>query len=199
MRDEVLRGKQIVAYVVLEASPLSIPRCCAANSIIAFRRTCCLRPLLLWKNYLSLPAARLTASRYRSVRLRNAGRNRPTSPQTRFEKKIAGIWKEVLGRASVGIHDNFFDLGGHSLLLTQVHARLQKLLHARLPMVKLFEYPTVVALAAYLEAEERTLPAQMPQSEKLKASRIAHAQKSPLSEWLAAFPALPPLAISGTI
>ena len=105
----------------------------------------------------------------------------------------------MLGRARVGIHDNFFDLGGHSLLLTQVHARLQKLLHARLPMVKLFEYPTVAALATYLEAEERHSPSAHDTKRKAEGIKNRTSQTSLLSAWRAASQALPRLAISGTI
>src|SRR5262249_13874835 len=63
---------------------------------------------------------------------------------------VAGIWREVLGVAEVGRDDNFFDLGGHSMLLTLVHARLQEALAADLSMLDLFNHPTVRTLAAHL-------------------------------------------------
>ncbi len=72
------------------------------------------------------------------------------APRDEAERIIAGIWKEALGLDRVGIYDNFFDLGGHSLLLIQVHERLKRELAADLPMVELFRYPTVDALARYL-------------------------------------------------
>jgi acyl transferase domain-containing protein/acyl carrier protein/NAD(P)-dependent dehydrogenase (short-subunit alcohol dehydrogenase family) len=158
LRDEEPRGKQIVAYVVLD-------RQSTLNAAILRGKLSHRLPThMLPEAIIAIDALPLTVSgKVDRISLSK----RPiddqrleshASPQTRFEKKIAGIWKEVLGRATVGIHDNFFDLGGHSLLLTQVHARLQKLLHVRLPMVKLFEHPTVAALAAYLEAEERHSP-----------------------------------------
>ncbi|HIP70986.1 MAG TPA: non-ribosomal peptide synthetase, partial [Anaerolineae bacterium] len=50
----------------------------------------------------------------------------------------------------VGIYDNFFDLGGHSLLLVKVHTLLQNSIQTDLPMVELFRYPTINALAEYL-------------------------------------------------
>ncbi|HKT52101.1 MAG TPA: beta-ketoacyl synthase N-terminal-like domain-containing protein, partial [Candidatus Angelobacter sp.] len=64
---------------------------------------------------------------------------------------LADIWKQVLGREAVGVDENFFDVGGHSLLLAQVHARLLKVLDKPLSMVKLFEHPTISLLASYLE------------------------------------------------
>ncbi|HVR09334.1 MAG TPA: amino acid adenylation domain-containing protein, partial [Thermoanaerobaculia bacterium] len=72
------------------------------------------------------------------------------APDTTLERTVAAIWQEVLGLATVGRHDNFFDLGGHSLLLARVHARLQQELGRELPMVELFRYPTVHALARHL-------------------------------------------------
>src|SRR6185436_13879367 len=72
------------------------------------------------------------------------------APRTGLEQAIAGIWREVLGVEQVGIEDNFFDRGGHSLLLVRVHSRLQKLLDREVPVVDLFNHPTIAALARHL-------------------------------------------------
>ncbi|SCL26138.1 Phosphopantetheine attachment site [Micromonospora pallida] len=66
------------------------------------------------------------------------------------EEQIARIWREVLGVDRVGRTDNFFDLGGHSLLLLRVHARLVRELRLDLPVVTLFRFPTIEAIAAHL-------------------------------------------------
>ncbi|MFD8757364.1 phosphopantetheine-binding protein, partial [Kitasatospora sp. NPDC059577] len=63
---------------------------------------------------------------------------------------IAGIWAEVLGVDRVGVHDNFFDLGGHSLLLTQVRNLVTARLGVTLPMIALFQHTSVRALTRYL-------------------------------------------------
>jgi amino acid adenylation domain-containing protein len=76
------------------------------------------------------------------------------APAAGRERAVAAIWRDVLGLAAVGRHDNFFDLGGHSLLLAQVHARLRAELGQELPLVELFRYPTVAALARRLAAGE---------------------------------------------
>lgn len=71
--------------------------------------------------------------------------------QTETERIIASIWREVLQVNRVGLHDNFFDLGGQSLLLVRVHSRLQEAFERRIPVVQLFEHPTVARLATFLE------------------------------------------------
>jgi len=75
---------------------------------------------------------------------------RHVAPQTDVERAIAGIWQEVLRVERVGLYDNFFDLGGHSLLLVRVLDRLRQALPAEPTMLDLFRYPTVAALARHL-------------------------------------------------
>jgi amino acid adenylation domain-containing protein len=72
------------------------------------------------------------------------------APESDTEKAIARIWQGVLNGARVGSHDNFFDLGGHSLLLAQIRAPIQELAGRTVSMVELFQYPTVAALARHL-------------------------------------------------
>jgi hypothetical protein len=81
-------------------------------------------------------------------------------PSGAVEEAIARIWCDVLGVAGVGALDNFFDLGGHSLLLVQVHGRLQELLERDVPIVELFRRPTVRALAGLADGPERPPPAR---------------------------------------
>jgi amino acid adenylation domain-containing protein len=83
------------------------------------------------------------------------------APRTALERAIAEIWQEVLQLDRVGLQDNFFDLGGHSLRLVEVHSRLTSRVGGELPLVELFRHPTVSALARYLEGIEQggTAPA----------------------------------------
>jgi natural product biosynthesis luciferase-like monooxygenase protein len=80
-----------------------------------------------------------------------AGRS-GAAPSSELERQIAGVWSEVLGVDEIGLYDNFFDIGGHSLLMVQVHSRLRDLLEGELPLIKLLEHPSVGSLAAYLVA-----------------------------------------------
>jgi len=79
-----------------------------------------------------------------------------------LEHAIAAVWKEVLGVERVGARDNFFDLGGHSLLLARVHARLTESLGVEISMVDLLRHPTVADLAVFLRHERGArLPARI--------------------------------------
>jgi len=73
-------------------------------------------------------------------------------PHTHTQTLIANTWKEVLHLEHVGIHENFFDLGGRSLLLVRVHHRLQQQLPHPPTMLDLFRHPTIHSLANYLTA-----------------------------------------------
>ncbi|HEX5084319.1 MAG TPA: amino acid adenylation domain-containing protein [Blastocatellia bacterium] len=77
------------------------------------------------------------------------------APQSDTEKTLAEIWANVLGVARIGTNDNFFDLGGHSLIATQVISRLRDAFHVALPLRVLFETPTVATLAAMIDRERK--------------------------------------------
>jgi amino acid adenylation domain-containing protein len=76
------------------------------------------------------------------------------APTSEVEKTIAAIWQEVLRVEKVGIHDNFFDLGGHSLLMVQIHTKLQKIFDKDISIVELFKYSNISSLSKYLNNEQ---------------------------------------------
>ncbi|WP_430788860.1 non-ribosomal peptide synthetase [Actinoplanes sp. G11-F43] len=75
-------------------------------------------------------------------------------PRPGAEQDVAGIWRSALGVERIGRHDSFFDLGGSSFTAVTVRAGLVEALGRDIPMVTLFEHPTVAALAAHLFAPE---------------------------------------------
>jgi amino acid adenylation domain-containing protein len=72
-------------------------------------------------------------------------------PRTAVERQLADIWSELLGVERVGAYDNFFDLGGHSLLTTQLVSRLRTAYQMEVPLATFFEDPTVAGLAESIE------------------------------------------------
>jgi amino acid adenylation domain-containing protein len=80
------------------------------------------------------------------------------TPQTPIEKKLADLWAEVLSLSEIGIHDNFFDLGGHSLAASLIVSRVIQRFKLELPIKALFDSPTVAEMAAVItECQERKL------------------------------------------
>jgi acyl-coenzyme A synthetase/AMP-(fatty) acid ligase/acyl carrier protein len=77
-----------------------------------------------------------------------------TMPQNETEQMIAQAWKDALDVESVGMDENFFDLGAHSLMVAEVHIQLQQMLGREFSLVDLFQYPTVTALANHLKGVE---------------------------------------------
>lgn len=75
------------------------------------------------------------------------------APEGEMEKRVARIWHEVLGVDRVGAQDNFFDLGGNSLLLMKLRARLAESIQREIPIVELFTHPTVRELAKFCAGE----------------------------------------------
>ena len=76
--------------------------------------------------------------------------NAYVAPRSDGERQIAGVWEELLGIERIGIHDNFFDLGGNSLMAIRIISRLKKELGADVSEVSIFEGPTVASLARLL-------------------------------------------------
>ena len=107
--------------------------------------------------FVPIPSVPLTPNNkvdYRALPMPSAAPASPeqgvTMPRTALEREIAQIWSALLPVKQVGLDDNFFDLGGNSLLLVRVHYRLQELTGREITLVDLFRYPTVGLLARFL-------------------------------------------------
>jgi non-ribosomal peptide synthetase component F/acyl carrier protein len=73
-------------------------------------------------------------------------------PRTELEQTIATAWQAALGVEQVGVHDNFFDIGGHSLLMIQLHQKLRAELSLEIELLHLFQFPTIDSLVRFLHA-----------------------------------------------
>ncbi len=148
--------KRLVAYVVPEAGESP-----TAGDLIAFAKEK-LPDYMVPAVFMNLAALPLTPNGKLDVKaLPVPEQLRPelaaayVAPRGELERVIAEVWKEALKVDKVGVHDNFFDLGGHSLLMTRVHARLKDALQAEgvtqeVSLIDLFRYPTIGSLVRSL-------------------------------------------------
>jgi amino acid adenylation domain-containing protein len=99
-------------------------------------------------------------------------------PSTALERTIAGIFRDLLRVDRVGLHDNFFDLGGHSLLVIRAHQKLAEELDREIPVVDLFRFPTVALLARHLggDANEPTFDRVQSLAEQQRAAQLRQKQ-----------------------
>ncbi|MCW3845368.1 amino acid adenylation domain-containing protein, partial [Micromonospora yasonensis] len=112
------------------------------------------------------------------------------APNGELERAVADTWREVLGVTEVSAHDNFFDLGGTSMLLARVQTRLSERLGRPVPAVELFRHPTVALLARHLAGPDPT-PAAGPAGDPARrqderkqalADRARRARLTPVGE-----------------
>ncbi|HYG10093.1 MAG TPA: FkbM family methyltransferase, partial [Pyrinomonadaceae bacterium] len=103
-------------------------------------------------------------------------------PKTEMEQAIAALWQEVLKMDKVGIYDNFFDLGGYSLIMGMVRRKLEVLLNVEIAMVEMFEHPTVHSLAKHLSQPQSGTPTLQPDHDRARKQREAVRMRRQLRE-----------------
>jgi amino acid adenylation domain-containing protein len=79
-------------------------------------------------------------------------------PRTELEKNIASIWSEHLQIPNIGIDDNFFDMGGTSLLTQKVITSMRKRYNLKVPVTKIYQFPTIAGISEYIKDEEKSNP-----------------------------------------
>lgn len=102
-------------------------------------------------------------------------------PVSKIETMVSDIWAEILEVPRVGLHNNFFDLGGHSLLLIKVQCKLEERLSTRIAIIDLFKYTTVAGLAKFLgqeRIEHLSLPRHQERAQRQRGAFIQRRQKA---------------------
>ncbi len=114
--------------------------------------------------YLQIPSLPITSSgKVDRNQLPKLSINRPKLmssyilPRNDNEKRIAKIWEEVLQMNDIGVNDNFFEVGGNSLLIASVYQKLIQIYSEKIHIVDLFEFPTIRLLAKKIESKQNVL------------------------------------------
>ncbi|HYO12189.1 MAG TPA: non-ribosomal peptide synthase/polyketide synthase [Thermoanaerobaculia bacterium] len=165
-REDVPGDKRLVGYVVPARRPAPEP----GELRTALQQT--LPDYMVPWTFVTLETLPLTANgkvdRWTLPAPQDAGSGGAyVAPRNELERAVSAVWREVLGVARIGVHDNFFESGGSSLLIAKLHSRLKSTLGVDVPVMELFRYPTIDALARRLAEEPRP---EAPQ-EKLEAVR----------------------------
>ena len=182
-RADASGDKRLVAYLVAENPPADL-----TEELRTLLRAS-LPEYMVPAHFVRLDALPLTANGKVDRRALPAPTfSRPcapyVAPTTEMEHAVASVWRDLFGIERVSLDDNFFDLGGDSLLLLQAHNRLRASLRHDLPVVTLLQYPTVRMLARHLSgaAERSAAPAAareraQRQREALRRQRSINGQR----------------------
>ncbi|MCP4104553.1 MAG: AMP-binding protein, partial [Desulfobacteraceae bacterium] len=100
------------------------------------------------------------------------------TPRTGLERTIGAIWQEVLNVENVGIHQNFFEMGGQSILLIRVQKKLQSAFNRDVSVVELLRYPTISSLAKYMSQEQKQKSSFQEAKERAEKQKSARRKKS---------------------
>jgi len=160
-REDSPGDKRLVAYVVLQ------PDSRATDSMLRDFLRLALPEYMLPSAFVHLeefpltPNGKIDRAALPPPDLANpAGAGNGTEPQTPIERSVAGLVANLLNVEKVGREDNFFLLGGHSLLGAQLIAELRKVFGVEISLQALFEAPTVAALSAEIELSTVNLTSQ---------------------------------------
>lgn len=154
--EDAHRGSRLVGYVVVKTGNQSAVTPVELQEHLADRLPAAHVP----STYVFLDEIPLTANGKIDVRslptpTEGGASGQPVRPRNETEASLLKIWIEVMG-IDMGVTDNYFDLGGHSLMALRLFAKIHEVFGAELPMVALFKAPTIARLAAMLDADTQS-------------------------------------------
>ena len=178
-REDGPAGKQLVAYLTARAA--TAPAAPALRNFLGERLPAYMVPAY----FVVLDRLPLTANGKmdrRALPAPDAPGLAPDSsavaPRNPREAQLLAIWRQVLGRDDIGVEDNFFQTGGHSLKATRVVSRIRKELQAQVELKHIFTHPTVAQLAEVIAAAETVSFAPIPAVPPQPSYELSRAQKS---------------------
>jgi amino acid adenylation domain-containing protein len=155
-REGLRRQKEIVAFVEIDDA-IETPQSQLQTEWLLHLRALLPDVMIPSEVVVMAKLPRTSSGKIDRQILHNVTRTRQfVAPRTPTEQEVAAVWGEVLSLDAVSIDDNFFSLGGHSLLLTKVVTRLQKTFKIDLSLRSLFDTPTVAGLAAVIDVLRAT-------------------------------------------
>lgn len=185
VREDSPGEKRLVAYIVEKGHSFSLPD---MRNKLAEELPDYMIPAI----FVTMPELPLTPSGKTDRRaLPKPGRQRPKLanpyiiPGTETEKKVAGVWSELLQLDKVGIDDNFFELGGDSLMALKMVTRLHSMHGFSMPVVKLFQFPTISKLADFLDNDKDNISFIDEIHERATRQRIGRFHDDPLQDGIA--------------
>ncbi|CAN5606557.1 hypothetical protein BH24ACT5_BH24ACT5_01900 [soil metagenome] len=99
----------------------------------------------------------------------------PVAASNDLEREVLAVWEDTLGLAEISVDDNFFDIGGHSLLVVRMHRKIKDKFDASIPLTDLYRYPTVRGFAAALatngESQAAVVRSGMDRAARRRAAR----------------------------
>jgi hypothetical protein len=173
VREDEPGDRRLTAYAVPRSEPGA-----PAGELLAWLRRQLPEPMIP-AAFVTLPELPLDAhGKVDRAALPRPAASRPdlqvgyAAPETEIERLIGEVWRESLHLDSIGIHDNFFDLGGDSFLMFQVHHGVTRGLSRDFPVMRMFQHPTIHALAGWLarQDEEPSLASSQVRAESRRSS-----------------------------
>jgi natural product biosynthesis luciferase-like monooxygenase protein len=148
-REDGTGDKRLVGYVTAQAGAAPDPESLRRELMRELPEVMVPAVVMLLPSLPLTPNGKVDRRALPAARPVEAARN-VAAPQGELEQAIAAIWQEVLGLPQVDVAENFFDLGGHSLLVVQVQRRLREVCGQEVSITDMFRLPTIRALAAHL-------------------------------------------------
>jgi pyochelin synthetase len=185
--------KKLAAYIVPEHVPVNVPANMTARlsgngqplqahklraALESFLPACMVPSSFLMMEALPLNAnGKVDRSRLPApVPLRTEPANGNSAGKQGTEEIVAAVWRKMLAVERLGPADNFFDLGGDSILIVEVHAELQQILNRKFSVTDLFQYPSIRALSNYLDGQASHV-ASSEIAERIRKQRNAMAKQ----------------------
>ena len=156
LREDTPGDKRLIAYVVSQKNTPLVPETLRKAVRASLPEYMVPAHIVVLESIPVTPNGKINRKAFpKPEPMLTATPSKPSLPSNALESGLLEIWQDVLQKENIGIHDNFFDLGGHSILLTRVFERIastftETLETHKLELVSLFQYPTIATLAGYL-------------------------------------------------